>query len=64
MFKCGHNIHQNCLKKDDVSCVKCFNEYDNIQKIIQSRNNTVRIGVRGRNDSRRGPRPTVDTKNT
>ena len=34
MFKCGHNFHQMCLKKGDTSCVKCYNQYENIQKII------------------------------
>lgn len=47
MFKCGHNFHTLCLRtkepasagrmRDSFNCLLCFNEYDHIQQIIQSR---------------------------
>jgi len=47
MYKCGHNLHQRCTTENN-DCPMCFNEYDQIQKIIQSRSNKNVIGIRGR----------------
>lgn len=51
LFKCGHNFHQRCIAANKGNCTLCFNEHDEIKKIISSRSKlnsrtTAAIGPR------------------
>lgn len=54
MFKCGHNFHQRCVAANKGNCTICFNEHDEIKKIIQSRSK-----LNNRTTAAIGPRATA-----